>query len=302
VKKEKKYHGVVVPMITPFTKKGNLDESATIKISHHLVNGGAFPFLLGTNGESASISKEKRLKLVKSVVAEVKNKSVIYAGISDNCLENSIAYANLFFDLGVDALVAHLPSYFPLEAEEMFVYYENLADKSPGPIMIYNIPSTTHMSIPLEIIEKLSHHPNIIGLKDSERDLDRIDRAAKLFSNREDFSLFCGWTAQSAKTLIMGFDGIVPSTGNVIPQLFKELYDAAFEQNVYRASELQQKVDEIASIHQAGKKLTQTISALKLMVSKMKLCEPYILPPLSDLNPIDQKIIIQNMTKFGLIS
>ena len=87
--------------------------------------------------------------------------------------------------------MAHLPSYYPLTTDHMITHYEMLADRSSLPIMIYNILSTTHMSIPLDVIEKLSHHPNIIGMKDSERDLDRMKQSAKMFSNRKDFSILC---------------------------------------------------------------------------------------------------------------
>ena len=99
----------------------------------------------------------------------------------------------------------------------MYNYYKNLADNIKGPLMLYNIKATTHMSIPVEIIRRLSMHPNIVGLKDSERDLERMEACISISKGREDFAYFCGWAAQSAHSLELGADGIVPSTG--IPYL-----------------------------------------------------------------------------------
>ena len=80
------------------------------------------------------------------------------------------------------------------------------------------------MSIPTDVVEKLSEHPNIVGLKDFERSLDRMEILADKFASRMDFSIMSGWTVQSTHALTMGLDGIVPSTGNLIPDMFAELY------------------------------------------------------------------------------
>lgn len=285
MKTEKKYHGVVIPMVTPFTETGKLDEAAAIKLIELIVSGGTFPFILGTTGESASINFETRINLVKRATEHVGQRTTIYAGISDNCLENSLNLAQKFYDLGIKVFVVHLPSYFPLRPDMMLRYYETLAERCPGEIMIYNIKSTTHMSIPLDIIEKLSHHPKIVGLKDSERDLERLKRLVEMFSDRQDFSLLCGWTAQSANTLIMGFDGIVPSTGNLIPKKFSNLFDAVIHGDRTTANRLQAEIDPIADLHQKDMLGSEMIAGLKVMMNEMGLCESWVLPPLTRLNP-----------------
>ncbi|MCI0494374.1 dihydrodipicolinate synthase family protein [candidate division KSB1 bacterium] len=284
MKTQKKYHGVVIPMVTPFTETGKLDEGAAIKLIELIVNGGTFPFILGTTGESASIPVEARFRLVKLVTEFVKQRTIVYAGISDNCLENSLTLANKFFDLGINVFVAHLPSYFPLTTDMMLRHYETLADRCPGEIMIYNIKSTTHMSLPLNVIEKLSHHPKLVGLKDSERDLERLKKLTDIFAQRQDFSLLCGWTAQSANTLQMGFDGIVPSTGNLIPKKFSDLYDAVVRGDQATANKLQAEINPIADLHQKDMLGSEMITGLKVMMNEMGLCEPWVLPPLTRLN------------------
>jgi 4-hydroxy-tetrahydrodipicolinate synthase len=285
VKTEKKYHGVVIPMVTPFTEKGELDEGAVLKLIELIVSSGTFPFILGTTGESASIPFETRIQFIKRVTNQVRQRTTIYAGISDNCLENSLTLANIFFDLGVKVFVAHLPSYFPLTPDMMLRHYEKLAEHCPGEIMIYNIKSTTHMSLPLDVIEKLSQHPKLVGLKDSERDLERLKRLVTMFGSRQDFSLLCGWTAQSANTLQMGFDGIVPSTGNLIPKKFSDLYEAVVRGDQATANKLQAEIDPIADLHQKDMLGSEMITGLKVMMNEMGLCEPWVLPPLIRLNP-----------------
>jgi 4-hydroxy-tetrahydrodipicolinate synthase len=153
------------------------------------------------------------------------------------------------------------------------------------------------MSIPLDVIEKLSEHPNIIGLKDSERDMERLKAAATKFSARHDFSLFCGWTVQSATTLQMGFDGIVPSTGNLIPAMFQQLYNTILEQKSDEVESLQSKINYIADIHQSGVVAAKPIPALKFMMKKYGLCEQWVLPPLTVLQADDEKIISEALQK-----
>lgn len=300
MKTPKKYHGVVIPMVTPSTEQGKLDEGAAIKLIERIVSSGTFPFILGTTGEAASIPFETRIQFVKRMSECVNQRTTIYAGISDNCLENSLRLANQFFDLGVKVFVVHLPSYFPLTKEMMLRYYETLAERCPGEIMIYNIKSTTHMSLPLDVIEKLSHHPKIVGLKDSERDLERLKKLTDLFAQRQDFSLLCGWTAQSANTLLMGLDGIVPSTGNLIPKKFRDLYDAALQGDQAAANKLQAEIDPIADLHQKDMLGSEMIVGLKVMMNEVGLCQPWVLPPLTRLHPEKEHHIKNELKKLSL--
>jgi len=197
----------VVPMVTPFTDSGDIDLVAAEKIVEHIAQSGACPFALGTTGETVSIRASAKTEFVETVVKKTACRTLTYAGIIDNCMATSVEMAEQFFEAGVDMVVACVPSYYPLTGEDIMNYFENLAKHIPGPLMLYNIPITTGVSIPLEVFDKLSHLPKIIGLKDTVRDIDRIKQAAELWKDREDFSYLCGSTPLSMTALAAGADG-----------------------------------------------------------------------------------------------
>jgi len=156
------------------------------------------------------------------------------------------------------------------------------------------------MSIPIEVIEKLSTHSNIVGLKDSDRDFQRVEYLAKLFKDREDFSLFIGWTNKSSQALLLGFDGIVPNTANIIPILYKSLYDAAFNGDEKSAEEYQTKADTLANLVQKNKTMTRTIPEIKTIMNHLNICTPYVLPPLTNLTESETKELINNYLSLDL--
>jgi dihydrodipicolinate synthase/N-acetylneuraminate lyase len=300
-KQRKKYGGVIVPMVSPVNEDLSIDMNAARQILDLLTGAGVSPFLLGTNGESVSLSEAQKSKLVKAGVDFAGGKITIFAGISGNCLEESIRNARLYADIGVDVVVAHLPFYFPLSADMMLKYYEVLADSVPCPLIIYNNPITVKQSIPLEVIEKLSYHRNIAGLKDSERGMERLDRSLELWSRRDDFVFLLGWTAQSAYALLNGSDGIVPSTGNFIPGLYVDLYNAALAMDRTKAYEYQLKADRISGIYLKNRNISQSIPALKYIMSVAGLCQPFVLPPLSPPDEKEQKMIREQLrTETGI--
>jgi 4-hydroxy-tetrahydrodipicolinate synthase len=295
VHKEKKYCGVVIPLITPFDESLKIDTAAVARLIDYLIECGTTPFILGTTGEAASIPPESKSEYVKQVVDSVHKRTLIYAGISDTCFSNSIGLAHQFANAGVDVFVVHMPAYYPLTNDQLYRYFYNLAEALPAPLIIYNIPVTTNISIPTDIVEELSHHPNIIGLKDSERSLDRMQNLVERFASRSDFSIMSGWTNQSAHALLSGFDGIVPSTGNIIPKVFSELYHAALNNDVQLTEKLQNLINPVADFHQKDRMLGETIAILKLMMSHYHLCRPFVLPPLTRLDADDENRLIKVM-------
>jgi 4-hydroxy-tetrahydrodipicolinate synthase len=287
----KKYRGVVVPMVTPVTKEGALDTDAVVRIIEFFAQSGVSPLLMGTTGEGNSVSQADGLLFVETAVKAARQRITIYAGLTGNCFSEQLRQAEAYTKAGADVIVATLPTYYALTPEQMENYYRRLADAITGPLMLYNILATTHMSIPVDVIRRLADHPNIVGLKDSERDLERMAQCIEIAKGREDFCYFCGWAAQSAHSLELGGDGIVPSTGNYVPEMFQQLYEAAVAGDMTTANRLQDETNEIAKIYQKDRMLGQSLTALKVMMQTKGLCEPWMLMPLTRLTEEEEKAI-----------
>lgn len=296
---QKKYHGVVVPMVTPVKENGTLDTQAVERIIAFFTQAGVSPLLMGTTGEGNSVSQKDGQLFVETAVKAAQGRITIYAGLTGNCFAEQLAQAEAYTNAGADVIVATLPTYYALTEEQMENYYRTLANSIKGPLMLYNILATTHMSIPVEVIRRLADHPNIVGLKDSERDLERMAQCIEIAKGREDFCYFCGWAAQSAHSLELGGDGIVPSTGNFVPEMFQQLYEAAVKGDMATANRLQDETNEIAKIYQKDRTLGQSLTALKVMMQTKGLCEPWMLMPLTRLSAEEEKAIAAKATSIS---
>lgn len=278
------YCGVIVPMITPLDERGAIDEAGVIRIVDNLIENRCSPFVSGTTGESSSISDSRKADLVKVAVEASNGKELVYAGIADNCFEASLNKARWYRDLGADVAVTHLPCYYPIDEAQMKAYFSALADASPLPVMLYNIPVTTNMSVPLSLIDELSRHENIVGLKDSERGDDRLRESLTLWSGREDFTFHLGWAAMSSFGLQNGLDGIVPSSANLVPGLYRGIYDAAKSGDFAEADRLQAITDEISAYYQKDQSLSRSVPIFKAMMAAFEICGPYVASPMITLS------------------
>ncbi len=294
-----KYRGVVVPMVTPVTQDGRLDVEAVKRIITFFGEHNVSPLLMGTTGEGNSVSQADGQLLVETAVAARSGQMLIYAGLTGNCFTEQVRQAEVYTALGADVIVATLPTYYALTEAQMYDYYKTLADCITGPLMLYNILATTHMSIPVDIIRRLADHPNIVGLKDSERDMERMAQCIEIAKGRDDFAYFCGWAAQSAHSLELGGNGIVPSTGNYVPGMFSQLFEAAVHGDTEEANRLQEETNEIAKIYQKDRTLGQSLTALKVMMSTKGLCEPWMLMPLTRLSAEEEQLIIKSVMSNG---
>ncbi|MEQ8472896.1 MAG: dihydrodipicolinate synthase family protein [Marinoscillum sp.] len=274
------YQGVIVPMVTPINEDYSIDGGAVKKIIDSFINAHCAPFVLGTTGESTSFSNEQKLILVKETVKATAGREKVFAGVSGTSLIESVEAAKMYFDLGVDFMVTTLPYYFPISPDEMLRFFTELADRANCPIIIYNMPAMVGERIPLDVADQLSQHPNIVGVKDSERDQERIDQQISMWKDREDFSFYLGWAAKSADAMLKGADGIVPSTANFVPQLFRDLFDAAKRNDAKEAFRLQNVTDELALVYQKDRKLNTSLPALKVLMSAFDLCQPHAMPPM----------------------
>lgn len=285
---KKRFSGVVVPLVTPLTSRLLLDEDAVISLVQRMNEGGCQSFIMGTTGEAPSLPMTLRMRYIE-LSAKQKKFGDLYVGISSFCIEDSIQLACHAADQGADAVVATLPYFFPLTREQILGYYTTLADKSPLPLILYNIPITTHVSIPLVVIDALSHHPNIAGFKDSEQNDPRLMDALSLWKDREDFSHFMGTAAKSSLALENGSDGIVPSAGNIEPGWYAKLYENATAGK--DAGHYQRITDELGMVYQRERTLGESLWALKEMLHLHGICSSHMMPPLTKGNEAESAIL-----------
>lgn len=285
MKELKKYNGVVVPLVSPVTCDGKADVDAVTKIVNYIAQYGVSPLLLGTTGEGNSVPVAEAVRMVAAAKNAAAGRVTVYVGLGGTCISEQYEVAKKFIEAGADVIAATLPSYYALTPEQMYEYYKNLADFLTIPLMLYNITITTHMSIPLDIVERLSHHPNIVGMKDSENNIARLEECLKLFADRKDFCYFCGCAANSAVALKNGADGIVPSVGNFLPKMYQNLYEAGIRGDEAEAERLQQETIEIGKINTVGLTLGESLAGLKVICNMIGLCDTYMWPPLTELAP-----------------
>jgi 4-hydroxy-tetrahydrodipicolinate synthase len=287
-------------MVTPVNRTGGLDEVAVDRLVDYLIAGGVNGvFVLGTTGEGVSVPHELRRQLVERTVRRVHGRALVYAGIS-GLQPNETVAGNQYFQVGADVVVACPPVEFPTDL--VLGWFRALLDGLKGPLMMYNIPQTTKVSIPLPVVESLLGHPRLIGLKDSENNAKRLEELMQRFGGRPGFSLFVGVGALMARGLRMGADGIVPSVGNLIPDICHQLFSCA-QRGDWAGVELHAaRMNVVAGLYQTGRTLGESLAALKAALYCRGICEPNVLPPLSPLSEGETQQLRGQMSQLKLLS
>ncbi len=297
----KKYGGTVVPLVTPITTDGELDLLALDRLIEFQIAGGVEGLLLlGTTGEGPCVPRSLRRAFIEHAIASARKRLRIYVNVTENSLADTLAGAKEFFAVGADAIAALPPFYFPPRPAELTAWFRALLDASPGPVLLYNIPMTTHVSIPLEVIGELVGHPRFVGLKDSENDAQRHAELLRRFGGRTDFSLFCGVGALMTQDLKSGMDGIVPSVGNLIPKDCQQQVAAARRQDWATVDACAARQAEVAAVYQKGRTLAQSLAALKGLLHHRGLCSPHVFPPLLPVSSAELEALRVELAKLNL--
>jgi 4-hydroxy-tetrahydrodipicolinate synthase len=270
-------------MLTPFTPDGAIDVPAVGRIVELLVGnriGGIFP--LGTTGEAASIHPDEKQKMVEATIKANNGRAMVYAGIAGNCLRESIDAAAEYKRMGADCVVAHMPSYYPINDKEIETYFRQLADRVMLPLVLYNIPVTTHHHIAIDVIDRLRTHPNIVALKDSGNDGERLVEILRRTGGRGAWPVLVGNSVQFTHGLKHGAVGMVPSGGHLVPQLYQSMYESAMADNWPEVERLQRETDAVCSQYLKGNTLGEGLAKLKAMLEMQGVCGRKMLPPLLD--------------------
>jgi 4-hydroxy-tetrahydrodipicolinate synthase len=297
-----KLGGAVVPLVTPATGDGRIDLAAVNRLIQSQIDGGVEGVLiLGTTGEGPCVPQALRRPLIEHAVKSADKRILIYANVAENSLADAITSTRDYFAAGADAVAALPPFYYPPRPAELTTWFRALLDAAPGPLLIYNIPLTTHVSIPLDVIGELVEHPRLAGIKDSENDPARHEELLRRFGGRDDFSIFIGVGALMAQGLKQGADGIVPSSGNLIPGECQQQVEAARRQDWQAVDASAARQAEVAAIYQKAGTLAQSLAALKGLLHHRGICEPHVFPPLLPMSSAELESLRGDMAAAGLI-
>jgi 4-hydroxy-tetrahydrodipicolinate synthase len=243
------------------------------------------------------ILRSERQRLVERVVARVRSRALVYAGIGDLRADDAAA-GNGYLDAGADAVVARAP--VSMAAADLPSWFQVLLDQLNGPVILYNIPLLTRVSIPLQVVERLADHPRLVGLKDSENDPQRLETLMHRLGSRPGFSVFVGVGRLMETGLRLGAEGIVPSVGNLIPETCHLLWTCARRGDWSGAKQHADRMNAVATLYQADRDLGESLAALKGALSLLGVCEPHMSPPLQPLNPTELQSLALELNRLHL--
>jgi 4-hydroxy-tetrahydrodipicolinate synthase len=219
------YRGVVVPMVTPFQQNGDLDEQGLRNLTHFLIDHGVDSlFPAGSTGEGWALSPAERRRVFEIVIEEAKGRVPVYGGTGAISTRDAIELSLMAEEVGCDAVVMITPFYIVPTQEELFDHYVAIARSVHIGVIPYNNPNRAVVALSPELISRLSHVPNLVGIKDSGGNLGLTLRF--ITESKPGFSVFQGRDDMLYPSLAMGVDGIVACVANIAPALTAELYRA----------------------------------------------------------------------------
>ena len=243
-----KLHGIVVPMVTPLTVNAEIDYNSTEKLVEHLISGGVHGiFVLGTTGEAQSLSAAQRESFVEFVGKHINGRTRYIVGVSDTSIADAVKLAAVAKAVGAEGVVATPPYYFAPSQSDMVNWFTALADASPLPVYMYNMPSHVKVNIDPATVAKLASHPNIKGLKDSSHNMTYFQTLAYLTRDEEDFVLFVGPEEQTAQAVLLGGAGGVNGGANMFPELYVKSYNAAVAGDLETVKKCQKAILHIST-------------------------------------------------------
>jgi len=235
---DQRFKGVGAALITPFDEQNEIDYPGLKRLIDLVTEGGTdYLVVQGTTGESPTVtSKEKRDILAFTIKNNYKKLPIVYGVGSNNTQEvlNTIKETDF---TGVDAILSVCPYYNKPTQEGIIAHFTAIADASPVPVLLYNVPGRTVINMKADTIVKLAEHPNIIGIKDAGGSLEQsMELAARA---PEDFLLLSGDDNLVTTMVSVGWHGVISVIANAFPKEFGELTWAALEGRFKEAARLQ---------------------------------------------------------------
>ena len=218
------FKGTGVALVTPFLEDQQVDYPSLERLINHVIAGGVdYLVVLGTTGESATLTASEKTKVLKACVEYNKGRVPLMLGLGGNATQKLIDEIEQTDFYGVAGLLSVSPYYNKPTQEGIIAHYRALADASPVPLVLYNIPGRTMSNLSSATTLALSHHPNIVGIKEASGNLEQCMQIAA--SMPKDFLLLSGDDLLTKPMQSIGVSGVISVLANALPATFKTLVE-----------------------------------------------------------------------------
>jgi dihydrodipicolinate synthase/N-acetylneuraminate lyase len=297
----KRFHGVITPMVTPLLDRDTLDNNGLERLICHLISGEVHGiFILGSTGEAQGLGYRLRRELIKRTCDLVKGKVPLLVGVTDTAFTETVSLAHYAADHGADGLVVSTPYYFPAGQEELQEYLHHLSKELPLPTMLYNNPKNTKIAFEPTTVQLATQLERYVGVKDSSGDMVYFHQLLHLSTDRKDWVLLIGPEALLAEAVLLGGDGGVPGGSNLFPELYVELYEMSLASNIERMTALHSEIIRLSNtIFHVGRYSSSFIKGLKCALNCLGICNDFMEEPFHRFHPEQRHAIEQYLREMG---
>ena len=288
--------GIIPAMVTPFDKQGKVSEGGLRKLVDYLIKGGVHGlFPVGSQGEFYALEKEEKKEIMEIVLDQVKGKVSVYAGTGAITTKETITLTKMAQDIGVDAASIITPFFISPTQNELYEHYLAVAKSTSLPLLLYNNPGRTGVSLSTDLVVRLSKVDNIIGIKDSSGDMTSTAEYIRRTGN--DFSVLAGRDTLIYGTLLYGGKGAIAATANVAPKLVVEIYEAYVRGDIEQAKKAQAELAPLRLAFSLGSFPVVIKDALELIGIEVGTTRP----PIKSLNKDKQEMLRNTLQQMGLL-
>ena len=292
--------GSLVAIVTPMHDDGSLDHDALRQLlDFHLQQKTDGIVIVGTTGESPTVSVEEHLGLIEFTVKHINGRIPVIAGTGANSTSEAIELTQAAKQLGADAALLVAPYYNKPTQEGMYLHFKTIAEKVDLPVILYNVPGRTVADMSNETIIRLAKVPGVIGVKDATGNLERgMQLLAGLKAAAcNDFAVYSGDDLTALLLMLMGGHGNISVTANVAPKLMHELCVAAMSGDVAKAKDIQY---QLLAVHKSMFIEANPIPVKWALYAMGKMADGIRLP-LTTLTPTAQDQVRAALQGAGLI-
>lgn len=237
--------GMGVALITPFTPSKEIDYPALERVINHVIGNGAdFLVVLGTTGETPTLSPEEKLSVMKFVKDKVDGRVPLVIGMGGNNTAEIVRQVSETDLGGYSAILSVVPYYNKPSQEGIFCHFKAIAEASPLPVILYNVPGRTGVNLDADTTLRLAREvPNIIGIKEASGRINQIERLLR--EKPENFKVLSGDDGMTYPLMTLGAEGVISVLGNAYPGDFSEMVHLCLEGNYIEAVDYHYKFREI---------------------------------------------------------